>query len=53
MGGEDPFLVGAMSVAFTRGMQGDDLREGVIACAKHFIGYADTEAGQNMAAIAR
>jgi beta-xylosidase len=26
--GEDPYLVGAMSVAFTRGMQGDDLREG-------------------------
>jgi beta-glucosidase-like glycosyl hydrolase len=50
--GEDPYLVGAMSVAFTRGMQGDDLREGVIACAKHFIGYAQTEAGQNMAAIA-
>jgi beta-glucosidase len=50
--GEDPYLVGAMSVAFTRGMQGDDLGEGVICCAKHFIGYAQTEAGQNMAAIA-
>jgi beta-xylosidase len=33
-------------------LQGDDLREGVIACAKHFIGCAQTEAGQNMAAIA-
>jgi beta-xylosidase len=50
--GEDPYLVSAMSVAFTRGMQGDDLRDGVIACAKHFIGYAVTEAGQNMAAVA-
>jgi beta-glucosidase len=50
--GEDPYLVSAMSVAFTRGMQGKDLREGVIACAKHFIGYAQTEAGQNMAAVA-
>jgi beta-xylosidase len=50
--GEDPYLVGAMSVAFTRGMQGEDLREGVIACAKHFLGYAQTEAGQNMAAVA-
>jgi beta-xylosidase len=50
--GEEPYLVGALSVAFTRGMQGDDLREGVIACAKHFIGYAQTEGGQNMAAIA-
>jgi beta-glucosidase len=50
--GEDPYLVSAMSVAFTRGMQGADLREGVIVCAKHFIGYGVTEAGQNMAATA-
>jgi beta-glucosidase len=50
--GEDPYLVSAMSVAFTRGLQGDDLRKGVIACAKHFLGYAATEAGQNMAATA-
>jgi beta-xylosidase len=50
--GEDPYLVTAMGVAFTRGMQGKDLREGVLASAKHFIGYAVTEAGQNMAATA-
>ena len=50
--GEDPYLVAAMGVAFTRGMQGKDLREGVLASAKHFIGYAMTEAGQNMAATA-
>ena len=50
--GEDPYLVTAMSVAFTRGMQGDDLREGVIATAKHFLGYGVTEGGQNMAATA-
>jgi beta-glucosidase len=50
--GEDPYLVSAMSVAFTRGMQGDDMREGVLATAKHFLGYAVTEAGQNMAATA-
>jgi beta-glucosidase len=41
-----------MSVAFTRGMQGKDLREGVLVCAKHFLGYAVTDAGQNMAATA-
>lgn len=50
--GEDPYLCSAMSVAFTRGIQGEDLREGVIACAKHFLGYGVTEAGQNMAATA-
>jgi beta-glucosidase len=50
--GEDPYLVSAMSVAFTRGMQGTDLRDGVLVCAKHFLGYAVTDAGQNMAATA-
>ena len=50
--GEDPYLVSAMSVAFTRGMQGNDLREGVLVCAKHFLGYSVTEGGQNMAATA-
>jgi beta-xylosidase len=50
--GEDPYLVSAMSVAFTRGMQGKDVREGVLVCAKHFLGYAVTDAGQNMAATA-
>jgi beta-glucosidase len=50
--GEDPHLVTALGVAFTRGMQGKDLREGVLESAKHFIGYAVTDAGQNMAATA-
>ena len=50
--GEDPYLVSAMSVACTRGLQGNDLTEGVLATAKHFLGYAVTEGGQNMAATA-
>jgi beta-xylosidase len=50
--GEDPYLVGAMSVAYTCGMQGKDLRDGILVCAKHFLGYAVTDAGQNMAATA-
>jgi beta-glucosidase len=33
-------------------MQGKDLREGVLVCAKHFLGYGVTEGGQNMAATA-
>ena len=48
--GEDPYLCSAMSVAFTRGLQGDDLRQGAIATGKHFLGYGLSEAGQNMAA---
>jgi hypothetical protein len=31
-------------------MQGADLRDGVLATGKHFLGYAMTEGGQNMAA---
>jgi beta-glucosidase-like glycosyl hydrolase len=50
--GEDPHLVSAMSVAYTRGLQGNDLTRGVLATAKHFLGYAVTEGGQNMAATA-
>jgi beta-xylosidase len=48
--GEDPYLCSAMSVAFTRGLQGGDLRQGAIATGKHFLGYGLSEAGQNMAA---
>ena len=50
--GEDPYLVSAMGVAYTRGLQGKDLSTGVLATGKHFIGYAVTEGGQNMAATA-
>lgn len=46
--GEDPYLVSALGVAYVRGLQGED----VLATAKHFLGYAVTEGGQNMAATA-
>ncbi|MCL2594938.1 MAG: glycoside hydrolase family 3 protein, partial [Promicromonosporaceae bacterium] len=48
--GEDVYLTSALGVAFIKGMQGEDLADGVIATAKHFLGYSLTEAGQNMAA---
>jgi beta-glucosidase len=47
--GEDPHLVARMGVSFVRGLQGADLREGVIATAKHFVGYAASEGGLNWA----
>ena len=50
--GEDPYLASAFGVAFIRGLQGSDLTDGVIATGKHFLGYAVTEAGQNMAGTA-
>lgn len=49
--GEDPYLVAAMSVAYTRGLQGDDPRTGVIATGKHFLGYAFPESGMNAATV--
>lgn len=47
--GEDPTLCAAMSVAFTKGLQTDDLRNGIIATGKHFLGYGMGEGGLNMA----
>ena len=49
--GEDAYLASAFAIAFIRGLQGGDLREGVIATAKHFLGYSLSQAGQNMAAV--
>lgn len=46
--GEDPYLVAALSVAYTRGLQGDDLRNGAIATAKHFVGYSLPTGGMNL-----
>jgi beta-xylosidase len=48
--GEDVYLASAMSVAFTQGLQGEELAQGVLATGKHFLGYASAEGGQNMAA---
>lgn len=48
--GEDPLLVSRMGVEFVLGMQADgDLSEGVIATAKHFVGYGASEGGLNWA----
>ena len=45
--GEDPYLVGRMGVAFVRGLQGEDIRSGVVATVKHFVGYGASEGGMN------
>lgn len=45
--GEDPTLVAQMGVAYVRGLQGETLREGVIATGKHFPGHATSEGGLN------
>lgn len=45
--GTDPTHVAAMACAYISGIQGNDLKEGVAATAKHFIGYSMTEGGLN------
>ncbi len=37
--GEDSYLSAAMAAAFVRGLQHGDLKKGVAACTKHFLGY--------------
>lgn len=49
--GEDPLLVGAMGVAFTRGYQGNLGPHNVIACAKHFVGGGEPFNGLNAAPL--
>ena len=49
--GEDPYLVASMAAAYVRGLQGDDLREGVVATLKHFAGHGAPEGGRNHAPV--
>ncbi len=45
--GEDPLFVSQMGMAYVRGLQGANLREGVMATGKHFLGHGISEAGMN------
>jgi beta-glucosidase len=47
--GENPTLGARMSVAFVKGIQGTDLKEGIAATAKHFLGYGLSQGGLNLA----
>lgn len=49
--GEDPFLVGSIVSAYVAGLQGDGLREGIVATLKHFCGYSGSEGGRNFAPL--
>ncbi|PFG18384.1 beta-glucosidase [Propionicimonas paludicola] len=47
--GEDPYLLSVLGEAMVRGYQGDGLTdpEAVLACAKHFAGYSETQGGRD------
>jgi len=49
--GEDPYLVARMGVAYIKGLQGEDLRTGVIATPKHFAAHGFPEGGRNCAPV--
>ncbi|MGC5170664.1 glycoside hydrolase family 3 N-terminal domain-containing protein [Microbacterium sp. DT81.1] len=47
--GEDPHLIGELGAAMIRGYQGDGLSDptAVLATAKHFAGYSETQGGRD------
>lgn len=47
--GEDPYLVARLGAAYIKGLQGEDLKTGIVATAKHFVGYGLSEGGMNWA----
>ena len=47
--GEDPFLIGELASAMVRGYQGGGLDDptAILATAKHFAGYSETQGGRD------
>lgn len=47
--GEDPYLIGEFAAAMIRGYQGKGLDDpaGILATAKHFAGYSETQGGRD------
>lgn len=47
--GEDPYLIGEFATAMMRGYQGEGLtdRTAILATAKHFAGYSETQGGRD------
>ena len=49
--GEDPMLVSHFGVAYIKGLQNDNLLQGVMATGKHFFGHSMSEGGLNCAPV--
>ena len=47
--GEDPYLIGELAAAMIRGYQGRGLDDpaGILATAKHYAGYSETQGGRD------
>ncbi len=49
--GEDPTLVSHFGMAYIKGLQSEDLAQGVMATGKHFIGHSLSQGGLNCAPV--
>lgn len=49
--GEDPILISQFGVEYIRGLQSDDLKKGIVATAKHFVGHSLSMGGLNCAPV--
>jgi beta-glucosidase len=49
--GEDAYLVAATGAAYIRGLQGENLNQGIASTAKHFAAHALSEGGRNCAPV--
>jgi beta-glucosidase len=47
--GEDPYLTASLGVAYIKGIQGDQFKNGIVSTGKHFVGYSMSEGGLNWA----
>ena len=49
--GEDPTLISHFGMAYIKGLQTDNLAQGVLATGKHFIGHSLSQGGLNCAPV--
>ncbi|MFN4227713.1 MAG: glycoside hydrolase family 3 N-terminal domain-containing protein [Candidatus Ratteibacteria bacterium] len=49
--GEDPYLCGIMGCYYVKGLQGENLKEGIIATGKHFAAHGFSEGGRNICPV--
>ncbi|GAB6100125.1 glycoside hydrolase family 3 N-terminal domain-containing protein [Halanaerocella petrolearia] len=49
--GEDQYLVANMVTAYAQGLHGSDIKDGIYATLKHFVGHAVPEGGRNHAPV--
>ena len=49
--GEDPTLVSHFGMAYVKGLQSENLAEGVMATGKHFVGHSLSQGGLNCAPV--